>query len=382
MAILDILAGRYTPRSPDYMEYYDRGRKRSARGALSNLAAQMYSGEMPMDKNALIGAAAQIDPMRALFDQKKYASDRKLELLRQGEGIREQFDRVIDEASEVFSQGGNVSPYLLQLGKLNSQYKSITGQELANKDDIRRLVRTASQERRQSLKEEQFDWRKKEDIQEDTYASVQKVVDSVTQRVDKDIRAIATGSPELKRAIALMTRGVSNPAAINSAMKVYVKSLDNSAVMQGEIAAIAGASWLEKVKGWFNSILTGNKMSALEQQQLWQALQIMATAQRNAVDEIKSGAQDEALSRLNLAIRTGKLPEDDYTDVINEIIDAKLKGYSSPKVADVSRPEGSATYMSEGEGVQMPEFQDVKFGNVTTKKSGGGKPNPFATVDF
>jgi len=377
MAVLNNILGQiggYTKADPlgEALKYSTIGKKLARdKFRLPQLRQAIDSG----DQNAIRQQYMQYDPSSVPSMMIKPTSSGRPSVFEQRlqagqtpevQAILEQYDVITKEAVDKITADpyANITPELQQASMLESKFKTLAGTPMANKLTVA-LVRQMANERKFA-----------EQNEDDTFASVNEVIKESMKTVSDDARQLAAATPELRKAIDLMVAGIPakdqegaelNPNAINSAIKVYVKSLDNSAVMQGEIAQIAGDSFLGRVKGWINGAFTGVEMSANQLKNFWDSLKIVVEAHNNAVDEIVNITKKTASKRIDGLISLKRLnpgEESTYTTQIDDILKATTAKYK------VTIPDKNMN------------FQDVVFGELSndgeTKKfkkpatTGGG----------
>lgn len=353
------------------------GMKRGYTDRLRNTVRDEFASGNP-DKMKMLAGYANIDPVAAMQtltgkEGKKSVYQQKLEAGQNPEvvSIREQYEAIAKQAVQkrIDNEKSNIFPELQQMANLETQYKEVAGFPMANKISSQ-MIRNMAQERAIGEKDE-----------DETYEAVMNTAKETVTSLDKSLIEFGKGLPELKRGIALLRnaggpvvdkdgkpvrdeKGLqkiegANPAAINSAVKIYVKALDNSAVMQGEIGAITGPSLVEKVRGWVNGIFTGQKMTAKEIEDIYKNFMTLSKAHNDVVNKVRDEAYEELGSRLELDQLTGRVEDGErFNKAIRGIIDPKVRKYV------IKVP------------TTMPTFSDVDFFTQSSGDGGGGGNPP------
>lgn len=399
----NILTGMRSFKPSSVREGIEQGIKDYRLAGLSQVMNKQYSDDPAMQ------AYSAIDPVDALKmsrDRRKLFSHEAKALSAatpEAEQLRNLIKDKMAEAAQaqVDDPKVNLVPYLNQINNAIFDYNALTGLNVPTVTG--QTIKGLTQQRKFTEEEESED-----------YESVMKILDNTLNAVSNDIKQFASGAPELKKAIMLLesstvqtvdemqqeyntiSRKINpespvqatpeerkrlnelrklidagrpvpkdiSPNAVNSAVKIYVKALDDSAVMQGEIAQIAGASLVQKALGWINGVFTGSSMSAKEINQLWDSLMAVAKAHNEALVNLGKGATAEAAQRSEIGSMLGRDINPDIQQKINNIIKSRLDKYA------VNIPS------------IRPDFTDVEF--FKQGGGGGGKPraNPLADVEF
>ena len=317
------------------------------------------------DRNRMLSGLGMVDPLAAMndgstsgkmsvFDKRRQATNTP-----EAKALLDRYRQVATELADARAKDPkfNIVNGMNELGLIEAEYKATTGSPMAT-TITSKMITTMAQDR--GILETDED---------DNYKAITELTNQVASGIDKDLKVFSTGAPQLKTAISLLQSAVNsetgdiNPVAVNSAVKIYVKALDNSAVMQGEIAAIAGASLVEKIKGWVNGVFTGNKMSEGEIVNVWEALVTVAGAHNQAVKSVVSNAAREVNSRLKLTSGLGKSDQNksaEYGQMIKDILIPR-----------------TSNYMVKIPG-KMPTFKDVDFFSQEKAKAKSGGGDPYA----
>jgi len=341
-------------------------------GLRQDFANQFASGKP--DINKMLAGVAGVDPMKALEMYGKQGPGRKKSVFemkrdsQSAEGPSQILEAYKEQARAAMAAleknpKAKITPFLTEMGLLEAEYKAKSGVAMATKI-TGAMIRNAAKER--GILETDED---------DTYAAVQKVVDKSMESLREDIKAFNSGSPEIKKAIRLMQTSIGtdaegnktiNPSNVNAAIKIFVKALDDSAVMQGEIAQIAGDSWWGKFKGFINGAFSGVEMSEGQLNNLYDSLLTVAQANNAAIDTLDEGAMNEAKSRMNIAEASNRVGDGaSYQESIDDLVNSKLGRYRVRMPTEDQRPDFAG---------------GVVFGDLDKPKGGGTYVDPYADL--
>lgn len=335
------------------------GMQRGYMDQLKNTANREFASGSP-DMNAMLAGLSNVDPVRAMgmsntnnnrgarasvFAMKQEATNTP-----EAKALMDKYSELAKQAVQVRQDDpkANIAPILNEMGLLESEFKNLTGVPMANRITAQ-TIRNQAQER--AILETDED---------DTYKAVENVVSEVSKSVDKDIVAFNKGAPNLKKAIELMQSAVRDgkvsASDVNSAIKIYVGALDNSAVMQGEVGQIAGDSWWGQFKGFINGAFSGVGMSKEQLNQLYDSMIVLAQANNNAIDSIMDGLKIETDARLDIANQSGRIGDvAKFKPSVDQVVNSKIGRYKVQVPSDNQRPV----------------FSDVVFGESTPNKTSG-----------
>jgi hypothetical protein len=217
-----------------------------------NRAKGMVGGEEAFKQREL-GILAGYDPEKAmelsgLYDKAKGQTSTKWDRQKEAMGspeakaIMEEFNRVLAgittkrKADPSFDAGGDIA----KLSGLEQQYRQITGVNLRTMLS-RQTLRNLNQTKQKLEKDD-----------DDAYASYKTIIDQTIPEMNQSIKLARVSTDALNSALGLMEAkwdpekeefiGDASASDIQTAIKAFVRSIDNSVVMQGEIERVVGSN--------------------------------------------------------------------------------------------------------------------------------------------
>lgn len=247
----------------------------------------------------------------------------------------------------------NISTEINQLAGLEQDYFTTTGIQMPNKI-TNKMINNLAKEKSDVLKE-----------QDDVYAAAEKITNRVMSETDKTLSNYRAGAKDITNAIRLMQGGDpdsvnTNGTQIASAIKMYVKSLDNSVVNAGEIGAVAGGDLIDKVISFANELSQGVRYSESQLQNFFSAMKSTAETADMLIDRQSEFLNAEAENSLSNLVTTG-------------VIDEEMKAQLAANIQTLINNRMSKYKTGLGGEDITAEFSDIDlFSGTPKRKSTGG----------
>jgi hypothetical protein len=128
---------------------------------------------------------------------------------------------------------------------------------------------------------------------------------------------------------------------IQSAIKMYIQSLDNSVVNAGEIKTAVGSSVGESLQGFINDKTGGLSYSASQLDNIFSAIMQIAETVDRSINEKIEGLSQETAPMLRSAVQLDRLTEQQAEQVganIKEVLTTRLNKYKV--LSGGAKPQG------------------------------------------
>jgi hypothetical protein len=217
----------------------------------------------------------------------------------EAKAIMEEFNRVLAgittkrKADPSFDAGGDIA----KLSGLEQQYRQITGVNLRTMLS-RQTLRNLNQTKQKLEKDD-----------DDAYASYKTIIDQTIPEMNQSIKLARVSTDALNSALGLMQAkwdpekeefiGDASASDIQTAIKAFVRSIDNSVVMQGEIERVVGSNLLETVMAYPNKWQKREPYSKEQSEMIFKTMVKSASLKDDLLKRVIKGTQDEALAKVD-----------------------------------------------------------------------------------
>ncbi len=144
---------------------------------------------------------------------------------------------------------------------------------------------------------------------DDAYASYKTIIDQTIPEMNQSIKLARVSTDALNSALGLMEAkwdpekqefiGDASASDIQTAIKAFVRSIDNSVVMQGEIERVVGSNLFETVMSYPNKWSKREPYSKEQSEMIFKTMIKSASLKDDLLKRVIKGTQDEALSKID-----------------------------------------------------------------------------------
>lgn len=320
-----------------------------------NIAAGQFRSGRP-DMNKMLAGMSMVDPAGALGmmgrGKRMTDQDAKVKALTSPKA-REIAGKIEMLKSEVVARrqkdpGADVTGLMDRITSLAAEFNTVTG--FPYRERMLTKFMSDVNVQREYIEREA----------DDRMKSMNKMSEVMFGEQNKKLATTRMTTDDLTKAMNLM-QGTSleefneNPTAIQVAVKAFVKSIDNSVVNKGEIQDVVGESAIERLWGFGNKFVRGQKFSADTLNKLWESMVNVAKTVNTKLDEKKESLLDTARGEVEAAVLGGQIKPDAREAVLNN-----MNSRIEDRMSDL--------YFFKDGKIPEPKFRDINLGDVT----GGG----------
>ena len=304
--------------------------------------------------------------------------DRQIQALQSPEvqQILADYDLVLGQVASKLSADPKAKIFkeISKLESLENQFMSKVGKKMPNLMS-RQLLNKGQQERKFLEAQDDDAWR--------TYEGI---MNKTIPELDRSIRLARVGYDSLGQALNLMeskwdsnTQTFSNPEAsdIQSAIKMFVRSLDGSVVMQGEVENIVGSNAVDSILKYPKKWLTRENYSKEQTEMIFKTMIKSAKQRDKMLNNLVDGTIREAKGRAKSAFGFGEISAEE-----KQIIDTELEGLGSIRAGKYQILD----YDKEGNPIEpVGIFKDISGGTGKTDTPPEPPPTtpvPSGKIDF
>ena len=190
-----------------------------------------------------------------------------------------------------------ISDETTELSALEQKYYNLTNMKMPTRL-TRQTLRLLAQSRQFLEKDD-----------DDAYASYKTIIDQTIPEMNQSIKLARVSTDALNSALGLMEAkwdpekqefiGDASASDIQTAIKAFVRSIDNSVVMQGEIERVVGSNLLETVMAYPNKWQKREPYSKEQSEMIFKTMIKSAKEKDDLLKRVIKGTQDEALSKID-----------------------------------------------------------------------------------
>lgn len=337
---------------------------------LKNTVSDQFASGAP-DMNAMLSGLGRVDPVKAMSMQNAnnnrgakssvFAMKQKAGQTPEAKAIMSEYASLSQQASDMRAENpkANIAPILNKMGLLESNYKALTGVPMANKI-TGKTINTMAKERMLTEKGE-----------DDLYDTSEKITSRLLTETDKALSEYRTGASSMRKALDLMQGDPEtinqNPTQIASAIKMYVRALDNSVVNAGEIKSAVGGDAYDSIVGFANGLINGVSYSKDQLDNFYKSMVAVAETSDAILDSHLEGLGAELDSSFKNAVETGRVPQDRV-------------GKLSTNIKDMLKNRTGKYRVMDNVSSATPLFDDI-LSEAKTPKATTNYQDPFGDLD-
>jgi hypothetical protein len=317
--------------------------------------AEGYDRNNPNAKQAFkdreLALLASYDPEKAMRMSGDYATAKGVTSTRwdrQREAMKDpEAKRLIAEYNEVMTQITNardnnntarIAPLKRKLSKIEHDFFQKFNLKIPNKMA------------RETFKEETQARALVEGDQDEAWQSYEGVMKQYIPEMDKSLKLVRVGTDALNSALGLMeskwdpeTKTFlpnTNTASIQTAIKAFVRSIDNSVVMQGEIERVVGSDLVDTLLSIPNQWTQGHKYTKEQQEMIFDTMVQSAHLKDSLMKKVIDGTMSEANNKVNTAVGFDRISHSQGELIKKEILNTATSRSDKYKLIDGVGPVG------------------------------------------